>query len=114
MTNISDNTSIMVILGYVDSLNFLILLKEKETVGEKKQEHKDNRDSLADEAKKEVNVKAEEEAKAKAKAEGEAKAKAEGEAKAKAEGEAKVRAEEEAKKEVVKEKRKKHFWEFWK
>ena len=78
----------MVIVGYVESLNFLILLKEKEAVEEKRQEHKDNLESLTDEAKKKAKAKAEEEAKAKA--------------------------EEEAKKEVVKEKRKKRIWEFWK
>ena len=86
----------MVIAGYVESLNFLILLKEKEAVEEKRQEHKDDLESLTDEAKKE------------------AKAKAEEEAKAKAEEEAKAKAEDEAKKEAVKEKRKKRIWEFWK
>ncbi len=102
----------MVIVGYVESLNFLILLKEKETVEEKRQEHKDNLDSLKDEAKKDANVKEEEGAKAKA--EEEAKAKAEEGAKARAAEEAKAKAEEEAEKEVVKEERKKRFWEFWK
>ena len=57
---------LMVIIGYVESLNFLILLKEKKTVEEKRQEHKDNGDSLTDEAKKAAKAKAEEEARAKA------------------------------------------------